>query len=106
MPFRSVGLFTAIFLTEGFSFQSLTEITIDLTKLFGEIRHSTPNLFLLRLRQISRETCTRINVLVIEIGFPKKSGPAVPTQTQFQINQIVRMTKRLHKKRTWQKLLQ
>jgi hypothetical protein len=35
----------------------------------------------------------RINILVIEIGFPKKSGPAVPTQTQFQINQFVKMTK-------------
>jgi hypothetical protein len=35
----------------------------------------------------------RINILVIEIGFPKKSGPAVPTQTQFQMNQIAKMTK-------------
>ena len=34
----------------------------------------------------------RIMKLGIEIGFPKKSGPAVPTQTQFQINQIVKMT--------------
>ena len=25
----------------------------------------------------------RMNILVIEIGFPKKSGPAVPHQTQF-----------------------
>ena len=27
----------------------------------------------------------RIKILVIEIGFPKKSGPAVPHQTQFQL---------------------
>ena len=27
----------------------------------------------------------RINILVIEIGFPKKSGQAVPHQTQFQL---------------------
>ena len=41
----------------------------------------------------------RINILVIEIGFPKKSGPAVPHQTQLQTNQIVMMTKWLLKKR-------
>jgi hypothetical protein len=35
----------------------------------------------------------RINVLVIEIGFPKKFGLAVPTQTQFLISQIVKTTK-------------
>ena len=32
----------------------------------------------------------RINILVIEIGFPKKSGQAVPHQTQFQLLQIIK----------------
>ena len=66
---------------------------IELTKTIAKTRCIPPVLFLLRLRQISLGELHRINILVIEIGFPKKSGQAVPHQTQFRIDQIVKMTK-------------
>jgi len=56
MQFPSVGLFTTIFLAEGFPLLSLTGRFRDLEKVSYADRHCTPTLFLLSLRQISTGT--------------------------------------------------
>ena len=59
MPFPCrAGLFTAIFLSEGFPLQSLTGYYKIGKAVLNMTRHSTPVLFLLLLRQISRENYT------------------------------------------------
>jgi hypothetical protein len=68
MPFPSGGLFTAIFLAEGFSFQSLTEMTIGLNKTISADPALSTRLISLTPAANKSGELQRINIFVIEIG--------------------------------------